>query len=261
MSLCLADTHAHLADDALRPIVDEVVERAASAGVSRILAIGTDLATSRECVRIAERFPGVFAAVGIHPHQADEAASDLAEIGRLAEHPKVMAIGEIGLDYYRQRTATEIQVAAFAAQLALAAKRGLPVVVHNREADRDVMRYIADVRRPPRLADRAGVLHCFVGSTQLAQEARRLGFRISFAGNLTYKKSVGIRNVATEIPLEWILVETDSPYLSPEGRRGRTNSPEHVTLVARQLAETRRTTLDLIAAGTSANARELFAWA
>ncbi len=261
MSLCLADTHAHLADESLLPDIGGVVERASQAGVTRILTVGTDLATSQECVALADRFSLVYAAVGVHPLHSTEALGGLSALRSLAAHPKVVAIGEIGLDYYREYADPAVQRRAFVVQLELAAELERPVIIHNREADHDVLADLAAVERPPRLAGRSGVLHCFVGSADLADAAWDLGFRVSFAGNLTYKKSADIRDVAARLPLERILVETDSPYLSPEGRRGRTNAPEHVTLVAARLAEIRGTPLELVADQTSANARDLFHWA
>ena len=261
MSLCLADTHAHLADPALLPNVAAVVAAAANAGVERILAVGTDLATSRACVALSDEFPGGYSAVGIHPTEASQFdSSSIDELRRLAEHPKVVAIGEIGLDYVRDLTPPTAQQQAFAAQLALAAELGLPVVVHNREADADIMRHIPEVSRPAALARRAGVLHCYTGSAAMAEQAWQHGFRVSFAGNLTYRRSTELRAVAASLADEWVLVETDSPYLAPEPRRGRTNVPENVLYVARQLAELRGVSLEEEANQTSQNARELFGW-
>lgn len=257
----LADTHSHLADEQLHDQVEGIVEAAEAAGVERILAVGTNLASSEESIRIAERFRGVYAAVGLHPQEAgsfDE--STIAAVEELARHPKVRAIGEIGLDNYRDYAPLEKQRAAFAAQLELAAGLGLPVVVHNRSADADVLRMIGEVIRPSSLAGRAGVLHCFGGSASDAARARDLGFYVSYAGNLTFKKTEAMRTVAEGLPLEWLLVETDSPYLAPEPRRGRTNTPANVALVAERLAALRRVPLATVANQTSANARALFGW-
>jgi TatD DNase family protein len=258
----LADTHAHLADEQLRDQVEAIVAEANEAGVERILAVGTNLASSGESIRIAERFPGVYAAVGLHPQDAgsfDE--STVSDLRVLARHRKVVAIGEIGLDYYRDYAPVGQQRAAFAAQLDLAAELSLPVVVHNRSADADVLRMIGEVIRPSSLAGRAGVLHCFGGSAKEATLARHLGFWVSYAGSLTFKKTEEMRVVAGELPLEWLLVETDSPYLAPEPRRGRTNTPANVALVAERLAAIHRVPLATVATQTSANARTLFGWA
>lgn len=261
MPTLLADTHAHLADPALLPAVSELVANAEEVGVERILAVGIDVPSSAESVRLAERFPAVWAAVGIHPHEAagyTEAALD--EVRALAAHPKVVAIGEVGLDYFRDLTPPAVQQAAFVGQLSLAADLGLPVVVHNRAATADVLRMIGGVERSLDLAARAGVLHCFDGDVALGQAAIDLGFFISFAGNLTFRRADELRATAARLPLDWLLVETDSPSLAPVPFRGRTNQPSNVRLVAEKLAEVRGLPLDLIAAETSANAQRLFHW-
>ena len=260
-SLSLADSHAHLADPALRSTVEEVVARANAAGVTRMLAVGTDLSTSAQCIELASRFSSVFAAVGIHPHDAanfDLAA--LAELRRLAALPKVVAIGEIGLDYVRSTASPAVQQVVFVHQIALAAEVGLPVVIHNRGADADVLRLISGVKKPVGLAGRAGVLHCFGGNIDLARQARDVDFSISFAGNLTYRRSVDLRDVAAGVPLSWLLIETDCPHLSPEPKRGKVNEPENVAYVARELASIRRLPPEDVAVETSANAAALFAW-
>jgi TatD DNase family protein len=258
--LRLADTHAHLADPALYPVVDQVITRASMEGVERILAVGIDIASSALSVALAARFPTVWAAVGIHPHEASHfGTSQLAELRRLASAPRVVAIGEIGLDYYRDLAPRDAQQAAFAAQLDLAGELGLPVVVHNREADDDVLhllrcRYRGNDRR------RAGVLHCFSGDLKLAREAMQIGFFISFAGNITFRSAAALRAVAAAIPGDYLLIETDSPYLAPIPRRGRTNEPAYVRYVAEHLAVIRGMTVDALAAQTTANAAALFGW-
>jgi len=258
----LADSHAHLADEQLRDRVAEIVEEASEAGVERILAVGTDLQSSEESLRISERFPGVFAAVGIHPQEARSFDSSSLEVLRaLASHPKVVAIGEIGLDYYRAESPGDAQRLAFDAQLHLAAECELPVVVHNRSADSDVLRMIGQVQRPAPLTGRSGVLHCFGGNSADAIRAHELGFFVSYAGNLTFKNAEPMRVVAQSLPIEWLLVETDSPYLAPEPRRGRVNAPVNVALVAERLAVLHRVPLGNLAKQTFVNAQELFRWA
>lgn len=240
----------------------EVVGQATRVGVTRILAVGTDLQSSHECVQLASRFPEVFASVGIHPHDCTEfGASALTELRNLAARPKVVAIGEIGLDYERANVPRAQQLSAFTGQAALAAELGLPIVVHNRGADGDILAAISGVNREPSLFGRAGVLHCFTGSTDLAGAAHALGFFISFAGNLTYRRSVSLCSIASDVPLSWLLTETDCPFLAPEPKRGTTNAPENVVLVAAKIAAVRGASIDEVARETSANAATLFGWA
>lgn len=261
MPASLADTHAHLADPALLSNISEIVASAEQAGVDHILAVGVDLPSSVESVILAERYATVWASIGIHPHEAATYdASMLDELSNLATHPKVVAIGEIGLDYYRNLAPPTVQQKAFADQLALAARLGLPVVVHNREASADVLRHIGGVERDADLAPRAGVLHCFTDGYETAQEVVRFGFFISFAGNLTYRRADKLRSVAAMLPGDRLLVETDSPYLAPVPRRGQINQPSNVRLIAEQLADVRGVSVEVAADETSANARRLFRW-
>jgi TatD DNase family protein len=271
-------------------MVGDVVDAAVAAGVGRILAVATDRPTGGACARLAALFPSVYAAVGIHPHEAERFdATSLAELRRLAASPKVVAIGEIGLDYYRDLAPRDAQRRAFTAQLELAAELDLPVVVHNRDADGDVLREIGSVARGPELCGRAGVLHCFSGDRPMADEARAAGFFVSFAGNVTFRRAAALRDVAGSLPLEWILTETDSPYLAPEPRRGRINTPAGVGLewiltetdspylapeprrgrintpaavgrVAETLAAARDLPVSAVAAQTYANAVQIFRW-
>lgn len=261
MSPLFTDTHAHLADPQLLSDVDGVIARALADGVERILAVGTTLESSRVCVDLASRFDAVYAAIGIHPHESE--SFDVASIQALrllADQPKVVAIGETGLDFYRETASADVQRQAFAAQVSLAAEIGLPVVVHNRGADDDVMAILTSVERPGEQSTRGGVLHCFTGDVELARRAHAAGFWISFAGNLTYGRSGDLRAVARELPLDWLLTETDSPYLSPEPRRGKTNSPSNVRYVVRALAEISDTSDSDVAATVRLNAQDLLGW-
>lgn len=265
MSPVLADTHAHLADPGLQLGVAECVAAARAAGVVRILAVGTTPEDSARCVELAEQFPEVYAAVGIHPSEADRyddatRAEALGAIRRLAKAKKVVAIGEIGLDYHWTRETVAAQHALFADQLALAAELGLPVVVHNREADEDVLAALRSVSRPPILGGRAGVLHCFGGDWKLADQGMELGFYLSFAGNLTYKRADDLRAVAAAAPLDRLLVETDSPYLAPMPLRGRPNAPANVGLTLDALARAQCVSIDEAAQATFGNAGRLFQW-
>ena len=220
----MIDTHAHLTalDDA-----DEAVDRAAQAGVTRILTVGTDVDDCRRSLELAERHAGVFAILGIHPHEAGTAtADDLAALRELLGHPKALAVGETGLDWFRDYAPRDDQRRLFASQLELAAERGKPVVIHTRAADDDTLAALADHQGTV-------VLHCF-SSPHLLPTALERGWYVSFAGNATFPKAVDLRLAATQVPAGRILAETDSPYLAPQPVRGKRNEPANVvhTLVA-----------------------------
>jgi TatD DNase family protein len=223
------DTHAHLTslDDA-----DESVARAADAGVTRIITVGTDVEDCRRALSLAEPHEGVFAILGIHPHEAGAATtSDLTELRDLLEHPKAVAVGETGLDWYRDYAPRDAQRRLFAASLELAAELGKPVVIHTRAADEDTLAALADFTGTV-------VLHCF-SSTRLLPTALERNWYVSFAGNATFPKAVDLRLAATEVPGERILAETDSPYLAPQPVRGKPNEPAHVVYTLQALARAR----------------------
>jgi TatD DNase family protein len=223
------DTHAHLAalDDP-----DEAVARAAEAGVTRILTVGTDLDDCRRALSLAERHDGVFAILGIHPHSAGTAtAEDLVALRGLLAHPKAVAVGETGLDWYRDYAPREDQRRAFAAQLELAAELGKPAVIHTRAADEDTLAALAEFAGTP-------VLHCFSAPRMLPTALER-GWYVSFAGNATFPKAVDLRLAATQVPAERILAETDSPYLAPQPVRGQPNEPANVVHTVAALARAR----------------------
>jgi TatD DNase family protein len=222
------DTHAHL-DMCAEP--DEVVARARKAGVTRILTVATDLEGARTALALADRHEGVFAVLGIHPHGAARGTGDLREICRLLGHPRAVAVGETGLDFYRDYAPREAQARAFEAQLGMAAEAGKPVVVHTREADAET----AD-----RLRGFHGtvVLHCF-SSPPLLPAALERRWYVSFAGNVTYPKADDLRAAARAVPADRILVETDTPYLAPQPVRGRPSEPAHAVHTLAALAETR----------------------
>lgn len=257
LSTDFVDTHCHLDFDSLAEDVDEVVERAASAGVTRIIVPSIDLDNVPTVLALADRFPGVYAAVGVHPNSAagwrDEWLDQLRE---LARHPKVVAIGEIGLDYYWDKVPPETQYAALAGQLDLAAELFLPVIIHNREASVDVIDMLAASRLNGR--ERPGVLHSFSGDWATAEAAQAMGFYLGFTGPLTYKKADDLRAIAVRMPLDRILIETDAPFLAPHPYRGKRNEPAYVRLVAERLAEVRGLSLPEIAAATTENALRLF---
>jgi TatD DNase family protein len=231
----LVDTHCHLDFESFDGDRDEVVARAAAAGVGQIVAPAIDLPSSRRVVTLAERYAGVFAAVGVHPNSSAGWADEwLDELATLASHPKVVAIGEIGLDYYRDHSPHPVQHVAFVGQLGLAARLGKPVIIHNREADGELLRLLAQSALVGK--ERAGVLHSFSGSWATAEAALAMAFYLGFTGPVTYKKAEVTRDVARRTPLERLLVETDAPFLAPQSRRGRRNEPAFVVEVAEKIA-------------------------
>lgn len=251
----LTDTHAHLYFDRFDDDRDEVIRRALDADVKRIINIGIDIETSRACIKLAEQYDGLHATVGIHPNDATKLDdSTLAELRELSRHEKVVAIGEIGLDFYRDRPPPEAQERAFRRQIALAKEVGLPIVIHNREAAREIL----DVLKSEGLQGlHGGVFHCFSENRSIAEEILQAGFHISFTGNLTFKKS-HLPEVAEMVPLERLLLETDCPFLSPEPKRGRRNEPAHVVYIAQKLAEIKNRALDELGESTTENAIRLF---
>ena len=261
----LIDTHCHLDFNSFDDDRDEVYQRAVDAGVHRIIVPGLDLESSQAAVELAERYEGVYAAVGFHPNsigpQPGDARKAIERIGELAAHKKVVAIGEIGLDYYWDKTPADIQEAWLTAQLVLARELELPVILHNRESTSDMLRLIreyVDSGLPSSLAARPGVMHSFSGSQDDADRAVDLGFYLGFTGPITFKKAEETRQIAAQAPFDRILVETDSPFLTPEPFRGRRNEPAYVRFVAERLAEVRQAAIDETAARTTLNAEQLF---
>jgi TatD DNase family protein len=249
------DSHAHLTAEQFAPDLDAVIARAQEAGVERILTLGTDVASSRAAIALAEKYAPVYAAVGVHPEVARTASlQDVETIRELAAAPKVVAIGEIGLDYYWDKESADLQQQFFERQLELAVELSLPVAIHDREAHEQVIRTLES------LSGRGvrGVLHSFSGDEAMAQEALALGFFISFAGPVTFLNAHKPPAIARTVPLEKLLVETDSPYLSPHPLRGRRNEPANVTRVAGRIAELKGLGVWEVAAQTAQNARALF---
>jgi TatD DNase family protein len=247
----LADSHCHLDDTKFDPDRDEVVERALAAGVERMLAIGTgngppDLAAA---IRLAERYPFMRATAGVHPHDASKATpGTFDELRRLADHPKVAAVGEIGLDYHYDLSPREVQRSVFARQLEIAAEAGKPVVIHTREAWEDTVRLLAQAR-----VEQAGIMHCFTGDSEQARQALDLGLYIAFGGVVTFPNADSVREAARIVPDDRLLIETDCPWLAPVPHRGKRNEPALVVEVARRLAAVRGTSLEEIAALTTGN--------
>jgi TatD DNase family protein len=245
----LIDTHAHLDACADRP--SALLRRARSAGVDRVITIGTGIESCQAALALADRHEEVFAALGIDPHQAGGAEADrVAELDELLGHERVVAVGETGLDYYRDHAPRDRQLRLFEAELELATEHGKPVVIHNRDADEDSARTLAGF-------DGTVVLHCF-SSPGLLPAALERGYYVSFAGNVTYPKAQDLRAAAKRVRADRILAETDSPYLSPQARRGRPNEPANVVLTVAALADVRGEDANDLAAQIEANAATAF---
>ncbi len=259
----LVDTHCHLMLPDFEEDREAVLARARQAGVRRIVMPGVDLETSRQALELAKKTPGLYAAVGVHPHQASTWGDGVRKaLANLARAPQVVAIGETGLDYYRRLSSPEDQRKALLDQLALARDLSLPVILHNREATEDLLaileRWLEDL--PPGLAGRAGVLHAFSATPQAASRAAQGGFYLGVAGPVTYPKAETLRRTVAVMPGDRLLLETDSPYLAPHPYRGRRNEPAHLRLVAEQVAEARNEALDCLTEATWHNAANLFGW-
>jgi len=255
--LQLFDTHAHLDDEKLQSDLADVLERARAAGVDRILTVGTTAQSSLVTIQLAKRYPGVIVAVGIQPNNAAQAAAgDWDEVVRLAENPAVHAVGETGLDRHWDFTPFSLQEEYFARHLALARERQLPVVIHCRDADEDVVRMLKS--EFDRHGPIQGVMHSFTADRATAELCLAMGLHISFAGMITFKNAQALREVAAQIPVERLLVETDSPYLSPLPLRGRRNEPAHLVHTLECLAGVRGIPAADLAQQTTQNAMQLF---
>jgi TatD DNase family protein len=260
--LTLIDSHAHLDFPRFEPDRPAAIERARAAGVAAIINVGTDLHSSRRAVELAEKYTAIYAAVGMHPHDAKKLdGAALAELRELAHRPKVVAVGEIGLDFYRDLSPRTVQRRAFQAQLAWAAKMGRPVIIHDRDAHDEIMEILTDwamgLKNSP-LAGRMGVLHTFSGDLGMAEKAIDLGFYISISGPVTYKNADQLASIAEALPLDRLLVETDCPFLTPHPHRGKRNEPAYVRLVAERIARLRGMAFNDLAKATTINAQRLF---
>lgn len=267
----ITDSHTHLHMHEFKTDREDVIKRAVGAAVGKIITAGVDVETSRMDLEIAQKHPQVFAAVGIQPEEVDQFIGDdlklkkdfRQDLEKLAEDKKVVAIGEIGLDYKWARgketgdagLERQKQIEIFRRQLGLAVTLDLPTVVHCREAEDDVVKEISRYKETKKLM---GVIHCFTGTLEFAQKALELGFYISFSGIITFPNAKDLTDVVREIPLDRILVETDSPLIAPQVHRGKRNEPAYVFEVAQKMAEIKGLTLEEICTLTSANARDLF---
>jgi TatD DNase family protein len=255
--MSLVDSHCHLDFPEFAPELDAVVARARAAGVATMVSISTKLSTFPTVLAVAERYDNIYCSVGVHPHEADaEGAQATAErLIALADHPKVVGIGETGLDFYYEHSPRDAQEMAFRAHIAAARETGLPLIVHTREAEADTARILRDeIKKGPYL----GLLHCFTSSRQLAENALELGLFISFSGIVTFKNAEALREVARTVPLDRMLVETDAPYLAPVPHRGKRNEPAFVADTARFLAQLRGMDEEAFAEVTTANFHRLF---
>ncbi len=252
----LVDSHAHLDSKPYTTDLDAVIERAGDYGVGHILTVGCDLESSRASVDLAVRYANVYASVGIHPHDASTVNDEtINELTRMIESvDKVVAVGETGLDYYRDRSPRDQQQASFRRHIQLAKDTGKPLIIHDRDAHDDVIR----IMQEENAAAIGGVLHCFSGDLTMAQECVKMGFYISFAGPLTYPKNDALRTIAQALPIDVMLVETDCPYLAPQSWRGKRCEPAYVRATAEKLAEVKGLTLEDVARITSLNAWRLF---
>ena len=250
----MVDTHCHL--DSCRPPDAELVARAREAGLTRMATVGMDEPSIERALAAANAFPDVFAIVGRHPNEAKgfDPARDTEPIERAAADPRVRAIGETGLDYYRDHAPRADQLRAFEAQVALAASLALPLVIHTREAEEDTFAVLRE-----RAGELTVVMHCFSAPARLDECVER-GYVCSFAGNVTYPKSTDLQDAARRVPDELIMVETDSPYLAPQAVRGKPNEPAHVARTAAYLAELRGVSYEVLEATVETNAARVFGW-
>ena len=254
MSLELFDTHAHLHFPEFDADRAEMLARARQAGVTRMLTIGTEIPTSRAAVALAESEPDVWASVGVHPHDAAEAdAGVLTEIERLAGGPGVVAVGEIGLDFFRNLSPREAQERVFRHCIGLARRVRKPVVVHCRDAHAEVLAILAEER----VSEAGGIMHCFSGDVAIARRCLDLGLLISLAGPVTYPNARALPEVARFVPADRLVIETDCPFLPPQGYRGKRNEPAYLALTAARVAELRGEPLEDFARRASDNARRL----
>ena len=250
----LFDTHAHLHFPDFDGDRDEMLARARRAGVRRMLTIGTDVPTSHAAIDIAAREPDVWASVGVHPHDAADADDDvLAEIDRLALAPRVVAVGEIGLDFFRNLSPRDAQERVLRRMLRLARRTRKPVVVHCRDAHAETLAILAEER----VDEVRGIMHCFSGDVEIARRCLELGLLISLAGPVTYPNARALPDVARFVPADRLVLETDCPYLPPQGHRGRRNEPAYLTVTAARVAELRGEKLEDTARRSSENARTL----
>lgn len=249
------DSHAHLDDERFDKDRDNIIATAKENGIEYILNPGADLNTSIRAVNIAGKYDNVYAAVGVHPHDVKDMDEDTIEVLKaLSNKEKVVAIGEIGLDFYYDNSPRDEQRKWFRRQIELAKEVNLPIIIHDRDAHEETFKILKEYD----VGSIGCVMHCYASSVEMAKEYIKMGVYISLAGPVTFKNARKTHDVAREIPLEWLLVETDSPYLTPEPYRGKRNQPAHVRLVAEKIAQAKGITLEEVARQTTLNAKKLF---
>lgn len=249
------DTHAHLDDRKYREDQDLVISRAKEAGLELIVNVGYNIASARRTVELTKKYDLIYGTVGMHPHDAKDLDGDgLRELKRLAQEPKIVAIGESGLDYHYDHSPRDVQQRVFRRMIGLAQEVKLPIVIHDREAHEDVFRIL----REEKAEEVGGIFHCYSGSWPLAKEAIEMGFYISIAGPITFHNAKKTVEVVKEVPLEWLLIETDSPYLAPVPYRGKRNEPAHVVKVAEMIAQIKGLEVEEVGRVTTANGKRAY---
>ncbi|MGE7609906.1 TatD family hydrolase [Peribacillus frigoritolerans] len=251
----LFDTHVHVNAEQFNEDLEDVIERAKEAGVDNMVVVGFDRPTIIRAMELIETYDFMYAAVGWHPVDAiDMTEDDLQWIEELSNHPKVVAIGEMGLDYHWDKSPKDVQMEVFRKQIRLAKKVRLPIIIHNREATADIV----NILKEEEASRVGGIMHCFSGSAETALECINMNFYISLGGPVTFKNAKKPKEVAAAVPLDRLLIETDCPYLAPHPYRGKRNEPSYVKLVAEQIAEIKQLTIEEVSQATTENAKKLF---
>ncbi|MFE4353397.1 TatD family hydrolase [Peribacillus butanolivorans] len=251
----LFDTHVHVNAEQFNEDLEDVIERAQEAGVNNMVVVGFDRPTITRAMELIETYEFMYAAVGWHPVDAiDMTEEDLKWIEELSSHPKVVAIGEMGLDYHWDKSPKAIQMEVFRKQIQLAKKVCLPIIIHNREATADIV----NILKEEEASEVGGIMHCFSGSAETAMECIDMNFYISLGGPVTFKNAKKPKEVAAAVPLDRLLIETDCPYLAPHPYRGKRNEPSYVKLVAEQIAEIKQLSVEEVSKATTDNAKKLF---
>ena len=251
----LFDSHAHLDDNKFCADREEIIQKIKESGVEYVVNIGDDISSSRKSIILAKRYPFIYATVGVHPHNVENMTeNDIEELKLLASEEKVVAIGEIGLDYYYDNSPRELQKKWFKRQIELALELSLPIAIHNRDSNEDCMQILRgyDIKKI------GGIMHCYSGSSEMAKELVKMGLCVSFAGPVTFKNNRRGVETVREIPIENILIETDCPYLAPEPKRGTRNDSSNVRYVAEKIAEIKGMTFEEVAKITRDNAKRVY---